>query len=177
MTVFQHRIRDDISQRSHDAQRTGAPVPLAAHLGYFDQVGQYLLALNMLKDSALIVKNDPDGADAAAEFEWLADERDSALPASRCFEVLGDLLHIDDAEQFQLAFIDALKRNAAPMHRALMDLYSAVEDGRTSDDVPMSGSSIRFDVRSIEMARTSSLRGLVAEQEYERQPERMRQAG
>ncbi len=146
MNTITHKIRDNISQASYDAQRDGVAPPLAKNLGYFESWGQYLLAINMLKDAAMVVAHKPGTEAAADELAWLGDSQDTILPASRCFEVLADLLHVPDAKQFQLAFIDAVERDADAMHRALRSLQVSVESGREKDSdlVPMAKSMREF---------------------------------
>jgi hypothetical protein len=134
MTTITHKIRDNISQGSYDAQRQGVAVPLGKDLGYFEQWGQYLLALNMLKDAAMVAAHNPGSQAAADEIAWLGDEQETLLPASRCFEVLGDLLNVPDPVHFRLAFIDAIKRDADAMYRALRSLQVSLEGGRPSAD-------------------------------------------
>jgi hypothetical protein len=151
-TITTHSLLslDGISQRDYDAQRPGQAVPLAAHLGSFEETGQYLLALDMLKDAALVISLDPEGSSAQDELDWLADSTITLLPASRCFEVLSDLLHVEDASLFQQAFVSAVKKDPDAMYRALRSLMKSMEAGHTV------GEGVTHDAPYVESGRAEA---------------------
>jgi hypothetical protein len=125
----QHTLRSDISQREHNSQRPGLRFEVVERsLGYFEHVGQYTLAMDMLRDSARMIAKAPNGPEAAAELEWLRGQ-DSPLRADTCFEIVADLLRVDDVDALADAFVRAMIERPGVMYDALNNVMHALEAG------------------------------------------------